>query len=329
MYVIGPNQYHEFKNPEQLPIEFILGDHIGGFDSDLTNVFYDILNNYAKSVNKFYTIHNDIIYSTAIKDHYNHINFVFSVDIFNKYSSWKQFSTYVTHPDINYKNFICSFNGKPHVSRKLLVAILQKFNYFNLEYCSKNFCYSEDTLSGHIKDYTDIQERLYNKFFVSKDSNIFSQSINSFGFIEYDHKQNIHNLESKLTKSFLHIVSETMATSYYPYITEKFLYSIVTRGLFLAYGQPSWHSYLEEYYGFKRYTKLFDYTFDDIQNPIKRLVELINMVSKFSHLTTDEWKDLYQFESDTIEYNYDHYHSKNYINHFKNYEHTTNISQRM
>lgn len=104
-----------------------------------------------------------------------------------------------------------------------------------------------------------------------------------------------------------------MATSYYPFVTEKFLYSVVTRGLFLAYAHPGWHEHLEKYYGFKRYTKLFDYTFDTIQNPVKRLVELMTMISKFSFLSSDDWRDLYLLQQDEVEFNYDHYMSKAYM----------------
>ena len=71
-----------------------------------------------------------------------------------------------------------------------------------------------------------------------------------FGDYKEDHAANIYNLENKLTQSFLHIVSETMATSYHPFITEKSLYSIITRGLFLTWGQPRWHAQFEKY-GFK------------------------------------------------------------------------------
>ena len=111
-----------------------------------------------------------------------------------------------------------------------------------------------------------------------------------------------------------------MATSYQPFVTEKFLYSIVTRGLFLSYAQPGWHAHIEKYYGFKLYTKLFDYKFDSITNPVERLVELMTMVGKFSHLTPHEWHDLYLLEQDNIEFNYDHYFSKNYLNELKKYE---------
>jgi hypothetical protein len=104
-----------------------------------------------------------------------------------------------------------------------------------------------------------------------------------------------------------------MATSSVPFVTEKFLYSVVTRGLFLSYAQPGWHEHLEKYYGFKRYTNLFDYEFDLVRNPMKRLVKLMEMISKFNFLTPDEWKDLYQIEQETIEYNYHHYFSQDYL----------------
>ena len=58
---------------------------------------------------------------------------------------------------------------------------------------------------------------------------------------------------------------------------------------------------------------MFDYRFDAIQNPVERLVELMTMISKFSVLSSDDWKDLYLLEQDTIEYNYDHYFSKDYL----------------
>jgi hypothetical protein len=141
----------------------------------------------------------------------------------------------------------------------------------------------------------------------------FSNTVYSFGHVQYDHGANIYNLENKLTNSFVHLVSETMSTSYYPFITEKFLYSIVTRGLFVTYGHPNWHGHVAEYYGFKKYNKIFDYSFDTVENPVERLVRLMEMVGKFSKLSTDDLNDLYLMEKDTIEYNYDHYFSEKYI----------------
>ena len=143
--------------------------------------------------------------------------------------------------------------------------------------------------------------------------------------MRFDHANNIHNLQNKLTQSFLHIVSETMATSYYPFVTEKFLYSIVTRGLFLTYAQPGWHAHIEKYHGFRLYTNLFDYRFDSIINPVERLIEIMTMIGKFSKLTINEWHDLYLLESESLEYNYDHYFSKNYLKSLKQFDNTGTI----
>lgn len=241
----------------------------------------------------------------------------------SKLPLWMQipwFHNYNIHPELSFENFVCSFNGSDHVSRKMLVAILHRMNWFNTLTCSKNFKFSTAKIDGHLADYLDSdRHRYYRSFFTGKHSDKFYKTVYSFGHVQYDHAQNIHNLEHKLTQSFLHIVSETLATSYYPFVTEKFLYSVVTRGLFLAYAQPGWHDYVERWYGFRRYTRLFDYRFDTIQNPVERLVELMCMISKFSVLSSADWRDLYEMEADTIEYNYDWFFSKNYLRHIKQF----------
>src|SRR6056300_98789 len=286
-------------------------DHLNGFDIFRQNVILDYLSNQ--------NIKNDIetmyIFDN-LDDKYVNLNLKFSPYLQNRYNL-RHFKDYQNHPEVNIKNFLCSFNGSDHVSRKLLTACLYKMKLFNPMYCSKNYAYSLDKLDGHITDYVGIDDRYYRKFFISEDSENFFQTLYSFGYVRFDHAKNIYNLENKLTESFVHIVSECMATSYYPFVTEKFLYSVVTRGLFLAYAQPGWHAHIEKYLGFKLYTKLFDYRFDSIKNPIERLVSLIEMIYKFILLSNDEWYDLYLMEQETIEYNYDHYFSGRFLQQLK------------
>ena len=295
--------------------EVMLLDHLNGFTQSGSNEVLSVLNNKGTPIKVVY--HQ--LLSDKIKSQYANLDIRFSAE-FQRRMNFKHFSKYTIHPKVNIKNFICSFNGSEHVSRKLLVSILEKFKYYDPEYCSKNFSYSTDIIDGHITNYIPDQDILYRKFFISADSEDFFQTVNSFGHVQYDHTNNIYNLETKLTESFLHIVSETLATSYCPFVTEKFMYSIVTRGLFLSYAQPDWHAHIEKYYGFKLYKKLFDYRFDSIQNPIERLVELMTMISKFSKLSYDELYDIYLTELDTINYNYDHYFSGDYLTHLKQYD---------
>jgi hypothetical protein len=301
-----------------IPDEIFFPDILGGFDINLQNQFLIKLNNIAQNQNKIVKMYIGYFVEDHIQKFYPNLKLIFEpleqyLKLFN------QLNNYNIHPDINFKNFVCSFNGTNHVGRQLLVATLNHFNYFNPEYCSKNFATTTDQIDGHITDYVHERNCFYRKFFIDYDSENFLQTIYSFGHVRFNHAKNIYNLENKLTQSFLHIVSESMATSYHPFVTEKFLYSVVTRGLFLCHAQPGWHNYLEKYYGFKKYSKLFDYRFDTIVNPVERLIELMSMISKFSKLTSDDWKDLYLLEQDTIEYNYDHYFSGNYINNLKKY----------
>lgn len=282
-------------------------DHMGGFRSDRTNYQLDAMSANFDSL----TVYTQYVLDDKVKSNYKNLNLKF--DFPSRYHmEYKRLEQYTPRCQTNIKNFICSFNGSVHVGRKLLVSILNKFDYYTPEYCSKNFTYTNDALDGHLLDYTE-NDRYYRKFFVDDVSEDFAQTINSFGHVRFDHSNNVYNLESRLTESFLHVVSETLPTSYVPYVSEKFLYSIVTKGLFLSYAQPGWHSLIQDEYGFKLYTKLFDYRFDTIENPIERLLELMTMISKFQKLSYDDLYDLYLLELDTIEYNRDHYFSKSYI----------------
>jgi hypothetical protein len=288
-----------------------ISDHLGGFDQQYFSPILETVINTANQ-NNIDTIYTGYVLDEHVKNQYPKIKFFYKQDLIGG-AGWEDILTYNMHPELDYKNFVCSFNGTAHVSRKLLVTLLQRFGYFNPEFCSKNFVFTRAKLDGHLQDHVDDRNQFYRKFFISNDSEKFFNMVNSFGHVRFDHAQNIYNLEHRLTRSFLHIVSETMATSYVPFVTEKFLYSIVTRGLFLAYAQPGWHAHVENYYGFKRYTKLFDYRFDIIQNPVERLVELMCMISKFGTLSVDDWSDLYLIEQDNIEFNYDHYFSGDYL----------------
>lgn len=303
--------------PEELPDQICLVDHIEGFDQHYCNPLLTHIDRYCHERRCTIQIHYAGVITDCVQKLYPNLEFFRTWDAGTR-KLFDSFVDYRCHPELEYRNFLCSFNGSPHVSRKLLVSALQRWGYFDPETCSKNFQYTADELDGHLGDYLDLdRHRFYKRFFIGVDSQEFFHQIHSFGHVKYNHAQNIYGLERQLTGSFLHLVSETLATSYYPFVTEKFLYSVVTRGLFLAYAQPGWHDHLERYWGFRRYNRIFDYDFDAIQNPVERLIELISMISKFSLLTSDDWRDLYEMEYDTIEYNYDHYFSGNYLNYYQ------------
>ena len=299
-HIISPNRY-------------LLSDHAGGFDQDLRNVYIDSVSQYQCVVSSEYCVDDRV--------RMQYPNICFEFDYRYKKHVFKKLYAYNQHPMQNFKRFLCSFNGGSHISRKFLTAALYQRQWFDIDTCTKNFTFTTAALDGHIADFVDNQQqRFYRKFFIDNHSESFFSTQYSIEYTPYDHINNIYNLEQKITQSFLHLVSETLATSYYPFVTEKFLLSVITRGLFLAYAQPGWHSHLQHYYGFRLYDKIFDYRFDSIKNPVERLIELMSMISKFSTLSKDDWGDLYEIEKDTIEYNYNHYFSDDYLKCLARYE---------
>lgn len=311
--IILQNDYHQIDTlllENESVTEVMIADHLCGFDCHYQNWILEKIESFAAILQRRITVCTSYVLESYIKEKYQWLDFEFLI-----YDSYEAFHGCNTHPELSFQNFICCFNGSDHVSRKLLVALLYRFGWFNAETCSKNFSFSIDAIDGHIKDYVGDANQYYLKFFIGDDSGTtsFFERIYSFGHNRFDHAENIHTLQIPICKSFLHLISETMATSYYPMITEKVFYSIVSRGLYLAWAPVHWHSHLENHFGFKKYDKIFDYRFDTIENPVERIIELISMIAKFSILSTDDWRDLYQTELDTIEYNYDHYFSQNYL----------------
>lgn len=224
---------------------------------------------------------------------------------------------YQRHPSVDLQNFVCSFNGAISVGRQFLVSALHRRGWLRPGFSSKNFAVDPHGLDGSIQEVMGHDPGGMIKQFIFDTQSEFWNQCWGFGHLRFDHGRNIYNLQSALTQSFVHVVSETMSSSHHPYVTEKFLYSVVTRGLFVAYAQPGWHQHLEAIYGFRPYQLLFDYGFDNEINAVRRLIRLLDMLSKYEHLSTQDWHDLYALESDTIEYNYDHFMSGEYERHVR------------
>ncbi len=304
--------YRFFDNDETMaaiPLRFELPDHLGGFDKNMRNWYFDKLNAYAEKHGKHYQVLQSYIVDQRIRDTYPNLTLCFYYELQGS-RGYESIMNYRKHPDKSFKHFLCSFNGSGHIGRLLLVSLLHKFGWFNLDTCSKNFTFTLDELDGHIHDLTGDQDRFYRKFFISDDTDKFGQTIHSFGRDRLSLHTNIYKLEDKIATSFVNIVGETVSTGYYPFFTDKAFHSIVSKGLFVTYGQPHWYEHFEKYFGFRMYSKIFDYTFDTIQNPIVRLLTLITMLAKFSRLSIFDWHDLYLMEKDTIDYNYDLYFSQ-------------------
>lgn len=287
--------------------EMYVSEHLSGFDQNYSSEILEKLDTFAQEKGRVLTVYSACIVKDEIKKQYPNLNILLIHH--ELHELLKPLHDYRNPPNINYKNFLCTFNGSPHLGRQLLTAYLYKQDLFNPEYCSKNFEINDNMIWNELEFQTDNAEYYYNFF---KNQNDFYETIYSFGWNRFQHGKNIYTLQDKLAGSFLHLVSETCATSAVPYITEKFLYSIVTKGLYIAHAPMDWHNQVHTLLGFKPYS-IFDYDFDSIKNPITRLIKLMEQVQKFSKLSVSDWNDIRQMEIDSIEYNYHHYFSKEYI----------------
>jgi len=297
-------------------VPVLLFDHLEGFTLTQENPVLEQLNELTVNTRDVYC---EYILSDKIKSKYPKLNLKFDLPVWQSGNNIESLIS-PKKPTHDFQNFLCTFNSNPHVSRKLLVSTLFKRGWFKEEYSSKQFAFHPYQVIGYLYDYVGARAKWYNKFFIADESEtadrFFGASL-KFGLTNLNHGTNFDLLKHSLSKSFIHLVSETMATNYYPFITEKCFYSIANQGLFLAYAQPGWHKHLEIYFGFKKYNKIFDYSFDHIVNPVDRLIALTDMLSKFSTLNRFDWHDLWLIERDTIMHNYMHFAGGQYIWHLK------------
>lgn len=311
--VLAGGNYGKIELDSDVPA--LAFDHLGGFDITQENNVLKQLNDCTQQSRHVYC---EYIFSDEIRSKYPKLNLHFSPLLWQHGNNIGSILP-PNSPTHNFQNFMCSFNSTKHQSRELLVTHLFKRNWFNKDYSSKHFTVNQGFIQAYLYDYVGIDARWYCRFFtdISVIQDQFCNNIYQFESISKDHSANFNLLQNSLSQSFVHLVSETMATSYYPFVTEKCLYSIINQGLFVAYAQPGWHGHLEEYFGFKKYNKIFDYSFDLIENPIDRLLALTDMLSKFSILNKLDWHDLWLAEQDAIMHNYMHFVGGQYLWHLK------------
>jgi hypothetical protein len=277
--------------------EIIYHDHLGGFDVYKNN---DVLN----SIKSGTTVRTEYLLDHQIKKLYPNINIKFDAKLMIQNNYLKKCLAPVSLPDKEIKNFLCCFNYGYHVGREKLVVKLIELGWFDFEYCTKGFA-----LDGYTS----------NSLHTSLGVSPFQQIRTIPSLSRYDLKDNIKSLSPLIQKSFVQLVSETIPDSYVPFPTEKILFPIVNKTLWVAYAPPGYHTWIEKYFGFKRHT-IFDYEFDQIQDPTVRLDTLVSMLSSFSAMSQDQWHEIYLKEKDIIEFNFDWAQSKKFIQHLEQFD---------
>lgn len=212
-------------------------------------------------------------------------------------------ATTCSPPDNNFKSFLSCFNRSDKNSRHFLLARLYQLGWYNQKYCTKHFPLD----LNQIKNFGIDTKRL---------DSTFVESANVFDFNNpVDHDKNFSILSPMVRDTFVHLVSETISLdSLEPFPTEKFLYAIANRRLWVALAPPNYHKLINQKFGFELYS-CFDYEFDSCWHAPSRLEALLAMLDRFSRMTPSQWQKVYQSQQQQIEYNYQRLASFEFFDH--------------
>jgi hypothetical protein len=287
-------------------------DHLLGFDSTYYN---KILTELPAGL----TVYTEYILSPEIKNQYPTLNLKFDAELMIVGNCLDQITTIsqdfvVPHrqfipevSDLRLTHFLCCFNRSAHIGREWAVSWLHHLNWFNDQYCSKHFPIQHHFCHTHPELKAQYQHHKFDQTFLD--------SVVAFDYngTSIDHKSHLQVLSPKIQQCFVQLVTETVAESYCPFPTEKFLYPILNKTLWVAYAQPGYHQFIEHHMGFKRY-QTFDYEFDNIADPLNRLTAITDMLAPFSQLSRLDWHDIYLVEKDTMDYNLELIRTGDFIN---------------
>lgn len=287
-----------FKNTDW--VKLVLGpghllyfDHLGGFTQDYYNEPLSCLPPGT-------TVYLEYLLPDYVKDKYPTLDFVFDAETMIIGNHLTEIVTYPEMSGAPRTHFLCSFNGSYHLSRGLVVTELYRRKWFNASTCTKGFSMPNlDPTPGHI---------------------------NLFDYKNLDLQHNITVLSPIIQQCFVQLVSETVAESYVPFVTEKILFPCLNNTLWLAYAQPGYYQWVEKHLGFRRFS-VFDYSFDSVQDPTQRLTVLLDMLAPFEHMSPVQWQEIYAQEADTIAYNFEHARNLGFVDTLRKFNERTNKIQ--
>lgn len=137
--------------------------------------------------------------------------------------------------------------------------------------------------------------------------------------IDYHNKDAIPNHSMVLSaveqcmETFLHVVTETCYWERKSHLTEKIFKPIILRQPFVLLGCARNLEYFKSY-GFKTFDRWWDESYDHIEDPVKRLQAVADIVDYISSLTLGQLTDMLQEMEEVLEYNYQLFNSKEFLN---------------
>lgn len=113
-------------------------------------------------------------------------------------------------------------------------------------------------------------------------------------------------------ESFLYVVTETCFWESKKHLTEKIFKPVILRMPFVLVGCAHNLKYLRSY-GFKTFSKWFDESYDDIDDPVERLKAVVKVIEYISRLDNDELTSMLHDMEEVLEYNYQLFNSQEFL----------------
>jgi hypothetical protein len=209
------------------------------------------------------------------------------------------YSYYDYIPNVSFKpkHFICmNAFSKPH--RFEMINFLYRYNLQN---------------KGHISWLNRHGEpiRRYSKYYFEPEDNVFDCKTLELDFTSSELSISSQQLQvpPQYREACFDIVNESSANDDDIFITEKTYKAILQKTPFIIFGSKNSHKHLEEYFGIKPYTELFDYKFDGLNSDERfhsikhdNLVRLINMdIHKLNEIVnSDKMQDLLEYNKEQL-----------------------------
>ena len=118
---------------------------------------------------------------------------------------------------------------------------------------------------------------------------------------------------SAIVESFLHVVTETCFWDDRTHLTEKIFKPIVAQQPFILLGCTNNLKYLRSY-GFKTFDAWWDEGYDQIQDPIKRLQAVVNIIDDICKMSNEDLEAMLRGMNRVLEHNYELFYSREFVN---------------
>jgi hypothetical protein len=187
--------------------------------------------------------------------------------------------------------------------RLIMLYYIFKENMLNNHISCPAVCPAENiTVEDAVKDlfntYPDIKEVFNTQQFPLE----FAGEINA---PMHSHRL---SLFTECAESLLYLVTETVATGRRQHLTEKTFKPICLRMPFVIVGTQGSLAYLRSY-GFKTFGDIWDETYDDEVDDIKRYEKIVSIFKALDRISDSEKQRMFDQCRDIVEHNYNHFYN--------------------